>query len=158
MSVQRRKITYQLYPSPEHAVVLSRMLASHQQLYNAALEERISAWRAAGKSISYEDQTKSLTEIRNALPEDWAWLNCSSQQVTLRRLNKAFQAFFLRCRNGQAVSRKKRGSKCWRRACKALRCFTRRQANLRKDQQHQLSARLPAPTPPLRWRRSASRT
>lgn len=29
-------------------------------------------------------------------------MNCSSQQVTLRRLNKAFQAFFARCRKGQA--------------------------------------------------------
>ncbi len=97
-----RKITYKLYPSPKQAAVLTRLLAAHQQLYNAALEERISAWRCSRTSISYEDQTKSLTEVRNALPEDWAWMNCSSQQVTLRRLNKAFQGFFARCKKGQA--------------------------------------------------------
>jgi hypothetical protein len=30
------------------------------------------------------------------LPEDWATANCSSQQITLRRLDKAFKAFFAR--------------------------------------------------------------
>lgn len=101
MTLQRRKITYKLYPTPKQAPVLARMLAAHQQLYNAALEERISAWRNGQHSISYEDQTKSLTLVREQLPEDWAWMNCSSQQVTLRRLNKAFQAFFTRCKKGQ---------------------------------------------------------
>lgn len=101
MTTQRRKVTYKLYPTPKQAAVLGRLLAAHQQLYNAALEERISAWRCARKSISYEDQTASLTAVREALPEDWAWMNCSSQQVTLRRLNKAFQNFFARCRRGQ---------------------------------------------------------
>jgi len=101
MTTQRRKITYQLYPTPQQSEVLARLLAAHQQLYNAALEERISAWRHGNHSISYEDQTSSLTLIRDALPDDWAWMNCSSQQVTLRRLNKAFQAFFVRCKRGQ---------------------------------------------------------
>lgn len=100
MTLQRRKVTYKLYPTPKQAAVLARMLAAHQQLYNAALEERISAWRNGQHSISYEDQTKSLTSVREQLPEDWAWMNCSSQQVTLRRLNKAFQAFFSRCKKG----------------------------------------------------------
>lgn len=102
MTVQRRKVTYKLYPTPRQAAVLERLLAAHQQLYNAALEERISAWRCGRHSISYEDQTKSLTAIRAELPDDWAWMNCSSQQVTLRRLQKAFAAFFARCKKGQA--------------------------------------------------------
>ena len=101
MSAVLRKISYQLYPTPAQVAVLLRLLNMHKQLYNAALEERISAWSRAHKSISYEDQTRSLTEIRQALPADWAWSNCSSQQVTLRRLNKAMQSFFLRCRKGQ---------------------------------------------------------
>lgn len=100
MTLQRRKVTYKLYPTRKQSEVLHRQLVAHQQLYNAALEERISAWRHARKSISYEDQSRSLTDIRAALPGDWAWLNCSSQQVTLRRLNKAFQSFFARCKRG----------------------------------------------------------
>ena len=95
-----RKTTYRLYPTPKQAVALDALLRSHQQLYNAALEERISAWSKAGKSISYADQCKSLTQLRTELPE-WALANCSSQQMTLRRLNKAFAAFFRRVKAGQ---------------------------------------------------------
>lgn len=95
-----RKTTYRLYPTPKQAAVLSELLRSHQQLYNAALEERISAWTKARKSISYADQCKSLTQLRAELPE-WALANCSSQQMTLRRLNKAFAAFFRRVKAGQ---------------------------------------------------------
>ena len=102
MPFKLRKVTYKLYPTPKQATVLVRLLAAHQQLYNAALEERISAWRCARKNIRYEDQTKSLTYVREALPEDWAWMNCSSQQVTLRRLNKAFAAFFSRRKKGKS--------------------------------------------------------
>lgn len=96
-----RKTTYRLYPTPKQTVALDALLRSHQQLYNAALEERISAWSKAGKSISYADQCKSLTVLRRDLPE-WAdAANCSSQQMTLRRLDKAFGAFFRRVKAGQ---------------------------------------------------------
>jgi hypothetical protein len=40
----------------------------------------------------------------------------------------------------QAVSRAKRGSKGWKRRCKALRTFKRHQANRRLDEQHKASA------------------
>jgi len=96
-----RKTTYRLYPTPKQAAALAELLRSHQQLYNAALEERISAWSKAGKSISYADQCKSLTLLRKELPEWREAVNCSSQQMTLRRLDKAFAAFFRRCKSGQ---------------------------------------------------------
>jgi putative transposase len=95
-----RKASYKLYPTPKQALALDALLRSHQQLYNAALEERISAWSKAKKSISYADQCKSLTALRTDLPE-WQLANCSSQQMTLRRLGKAFDAFFRRVKAGQ---------------------------------------------------------
>lgn len=97
---QKRKATYRLYPTPRQEEALGVLLRSHQQLYNAALEERISAWQKSGKSINYAAQCTSLTEIRACLPE-WAEPNCSSQQMTLRRLDKAFSAFFRRVKAGQ---------------------------------------------------------
>ena len=97
---QKRKATYRLYPTPRQSEAMGVLLRSHQQLYNAALEERIDAWQKAGKSISYANQCASLTEIRRALPE-WTEANCSSQQMTLRRLDKAFAAFFRRVKAGQ---------------------------------------------------------
>lgn len=97
---QKRKVTYRLYPTSRQSEALGALLRSHQQLYNAALEERISAWQKARKSIGYADQCASLTEIRRDLPE-WAEINCSSQQMTLRRLDKAFTAFFRRVKSGE---------------------------------------------------------
>jgi putative transposase len=100
--MQQRKATFKLYPSAGQAEGLQRLLRAHKDLWNAALEERIDAWRKARRSISYEDQCKALTQVRAELPEDWATMNCSSQQITLRRLDKAFKAFFARCARGQA--------------------------------------------------------
>ena len=99
-STQKRKVTYRLYPTARQAESLGALLWRHQQLYNAALEERISAYRNAGKSISYAEQCASLTALRSELPE-WAEPNCSSQQMTLRRLDKAYAAFFRRVKAGQ---------------------------------------------------------
>ena len=97
---EKRKVTYRLYPTPTQSEKLTALLRSHQQLYNAALEERIGAWQKARRSINYADQCTSLTQIRRDLPE-WAEPNCSSQQMTLRRLDKAFSAFFRRVKAGQ---------------------------------------------------------
>lgn len=97
-----RKTTWRLYPTAKQAAALGALLRSHQQLYNAALQERIDCYRKTGRSLSYADQCKSLTALRAELPE-WALAaNCSSQQMTLRRLHKAFGAFFRRVKAGQA--------------------------------------------------------
>lgn len=95
-----RRVTYKLYPSRAQAEALERVRELHRQLYNAALEERIDAYRKCGKSIGYVDQCKSLTEIRTAHPE-YLTTSCHAGQVTLKRLDLAFQAFFRRCKNGE---------------------------------------------------------
>ena len=95
-----RRITYKLYPSKAQTAALERLNELHRQLYNAALEERIDAYRKAGISISYAAQCKSLTTIRQ---QDSAYLaiNAQSAQVTLKRLDKTFDAFFRRYKAGQ---------------------------------------------------------
>jgi putative transposase len=98
--LEKRKVSYKLYPSKQQEILLYELLRGHQQLYNAALQERSEAWKKCGKSISYADQCKSLTVIRQSLPE-WTVANCSSQQMTLRRLDKAFKAFFRRIKAGE---------------------------------------------------------
>jgi putative transposase len=47
----------------------------------------------------YEQQCAELTELRR--DSEWRIANCSSEQVTLRRVKKAFDAFFRRCKAGQ---------------------------------------------------------
>ena len=72
---------------------------AHRELYNAALQERRDAWRASRTRISYGDQSAQLSEIR-ALRADQAVWSFSSQQATLRRLNRAFEDFFRRVKAG----------------------------------------------------------
>ena len=97
-----RKVTYRLSPSRTQATALLALLVHHQQLYNAGLEQRIDAYRRRGVSLSYEDQCRELTALRADIPA-WAGANCSSQQITLRRLDKAMKAFFRRVAKGQAA-------------------------------------------------------
>jgi putative transposase len=99
MSPVHRRFTYRLYPSATQVAVLERLCALHRALYNAALQERIDAYRLAGKSIGYAAQCKSLTRIRRENPEYLA-LNAQSLQVTLKRLDEAFQHFFRRVKEG----------------------------------------------------------
>jgi putative transposase len=75
---------------------------AHRELYNAALQERRDAWSHASKiRISYGDQSAQLTEMRAARPDQAVW-SFSSQQATLRRLNKAFAGFFRRVKAAKA--------------------------------------------------------
>ena len=70
-----------------------------RDLYNAALQHRISLYRDAGQSIGLLEQSRQLTEARE-LPEVKACLR-SIQQDALERLDLAFKAFFRRCQQGQ---------------------------------------------------------
>jgi putative transposase len=97
--MQRRKVTYKLYQTVAQATKLADLLRHHKDLYNAALQHRISAWRLAGIAISYERQCAELAELRRDPERRIA--NCSSEQVTLRRVKKAFDGFFRRCKAGQ---------------------------------------------------------
>lgn len=100
ISMERRKVTFKLYPSAREAERLTQRVQLHCELYNAALQERIEAYRKAGKSISYYDQQNVLPEIKAARPE-LVELGSHALQQTLRRLDLAFQAFFRRVKAGQ---------------------------------------------------------
>lgn len=78
------------------------MLADHCDLYNAALQERRDAYRHGSKTrVRYGDQSGQLTAIRAADQGGQGRWSFSSQQATLRRLNKAFEAFFRRVKAGE---------------------------------------------------------
>jgi putative transposase len=92
---------FRLRPTARQHVALGQCLASHRELYNAALQERRDAWQMRGTGISYGDQSAQLKEIRQVRPDAAVW-SFSSQQATLRRLNRAFAAFYRRVKVGQA--------------------------------------------------------
>jgi putative transposase len=96
----RRSYVFRLRPTARQHVALGRCLASHRELYNAALQERRDAWRLGRIGVSYGDQSAQLKDIRAVRPDVAAW-SFSSQQATLRRLNRAFAGFFRRVHAGQ---------------------------------------------------------
>ncbi len=98
--MERRKVTFKLYPNAREAERLTAWVRLHCELYNAALQERIETYRKAGKSIGYYDQQNVLPEIKAARPE-FVELGSHALQQTLRRLDLAFQAFFRRVKAGQ---------------------------------------------------------
>lgn len=69
-------------------------------LYNAALQERISAYQKHKISITKFDQYKSLTEIRQHDPAH-ASIPAVIQRSTLERLDNAFKGFFSRVKKGE---------------------------------------------------------
>ena len=64
-------VTYRhlLRPTSGQRVRLDALLEMQRQLYNAALEERIGAWRRCVKTITRFDQFRSLTMIRADDPD-----------------------------------------------------------------------------------------
>ncbi|MFD8725634.1 RNA-guided endonuclease InsQ/TnpB family protein [Streptomyces sp. NPDC059629] len=97
-----RAYKFLLRPTVRQAQALREMLADHCSMYNGALQERRDAYRHVSKTgIRYGDQSAQLKEIRAFDPERQGRWSFSSQQATLRRLDKAFQAFFRRVKAGQ---------------------------------------------------------
>ncbi|MFI7449144.1 helix-turn-helix domain-containing protein [Nonomuraea sp. NPDC049714] len=90
----RRSFRFVLRPTARQVAALAACLEDHRQLYNAALEHRRAAYAKAGVSIRYGDQSAELKHIRGDDPDGQGRWSFSSQQATLRRLDKAFPAFF----------------------------------------------------------------
>src|SRR5947209_3509579 len=95
-----RTYRYRLYPNAKQARALNAQLAFACDLYNAALEQRITAWRLQRRHISLYDQILDLTELRAAGlgPRGMA---CHAQRDPLHRVGRAFDSFFRRLKAGE---------------------------------------------------------
>jgi putative transposase len=97
----RRSFKFVLRPTAGQGRLLTEMLADHCSLYNGALEERRTAYRQCHVTVTYPMQSAQLKDIRGFDPDRQGRWSFSSQQATLRRLDKAMQAFFRRVKAGQ---------------------------------------------------------
>ena len=98
--MELRKITYRMYPGTVQIEKLEELLGLHQRVYNTALEERIRVYGETCKSLSFAAQCKELTTWRKQC-EALAAVNAQSLQVTLKRLDLAYAAFFRRAKAGE---------------------------------------------------------
>jgi len=91
---------FRLYPTKSQAETLECQLALCAELYNAALQERRDAWKLNRVSVSFYDQSKQLPEIKKLRP-DLAGVNSNAVEDVLKRVDKAFKAFFRRVKRGE---------------------------------------------------------
>jgi putative transposase len=97
----RKSYKYRIYPSKTSQQILNNQLELCRQLYNAALEQRISAYKSVNKrNIFYYDQQNELPDLKDAFPE---YKEVFSQSLlgVLKTLDTAYQNFFRRVKAGQ---------------------------------------------------------
>ena len=70
------------------------------EISNAALDERKSAYRMAGVSLSYQHQCAELPECKEVRPE-LSQVPSQVLQDVVKRVDLAFDAFFQRVEHGQ---------------------------------------------------------
>ena len=117
MNEVNRKVTYKLYPNKAQASALREMLVLHQRLYNNCLEQRKWAWEWRKRIEKYRDlteeelkrfrrtcsfygQVSQLKDIRAVFP-DYKAIPYKSSKATFQRLDRAYQNFFRRLREGK---------------------------------------------------------
>src|SRR6478609_2041474 len=89
-----------LRPTPAQERALDEVLWRCRDLYNTALEQRITAHQRRRVSVSRFQQEAELKAIRAAFPEYEA-IHSHVLQDVLARLDKTYQAFFRRVQAGE---------------------------------------------------------
>jgi putative transposase len=91
---------FRMYPNKQQEALLDVTLETCRHLYNAALADRKNSYEQEGISRSYEDQAAILTLEKKDNPYLKGVFSQVPQDV-LRRLDKAFRAFFRRVKAGE---------------------------------------------------------
>ena len=103
------------YLSGAGHIRLDDVLSQQCLLYNAALEERTTAWKQHQMRISFAEQSRSLTAIRSDFPGIEGSLHRRIQDATLKRLDRAFAAFHRRVQAGEAAGHPRfKSSRRWK--------------------------------------------
>lgn len=95
-----RSYRYSMRPTQAQARTLAVWLGLTRELYNAALQERRDAWVKQRVRVSLYDQMAQLPAVRSERPE-FTLIPIVVLRGVLRRLDRAFAAFFRRCKNGE---------------------------------------------------------
>lgn len=84
-----------LFPTKSQARKLDEQLDEHRHLYNSCLSIKKNSWENEKINVTCFKLIKSKVKSHKNIS------NYSSMQQTVRRLDKAFQAFFRRIKNGE---------------------------------------------------------
>ena len=93
---------YRIYPNKEQEILIQKTFGCTRFVYNKYLAERISAYESNLKSLNYNDNAKSLTELKKEL--DWLKeVDSSCLQQSLKDLDQAYKNFFRGVKLGQNI-------------------------------------------------------
>lgn len=95
----RKTYKYRIYANREVLGKAERWLSLCRRLYNTALEQRIMIYHQNKGCISRYDQIKQLPELKVGFPE-YQEVGSQVLQGVLEQLDKAYQNFFRRVKNG----------------------------------------------------------
>src|SRR5215470_17969523 len=90
--IGRKTFKEKLRPTPAQARALDEVLWRCRDLYNVALEQRITAYQRRHISLSRFEQEAELMALRAEFPE-YAAIHSHILQDVLARLDKTYQAF-----------------------------------------------------------------
>ena len=107
-----RPFKFRFYPDEKQTALLEQTLSSCCFLYNSALQERKYAYEYHQK-LSSNDQINELPQAKKAFPE-FRGIHSQVLQDVIRRLDKSFQGFFGRVKNGDKKAGYPRYKPAWR--------------------------------------------
>ena len=90
---------YRIYPNKQQEILINKNIGCVRFVFNHYLAERINSYKEEQKSLSYNDNAKNLTQLK----KEYIWLKeveSTSLQQTLKDLDKAYQNFFRRVKQG----------------------------------------------------------
>ena len=96
----RKAYKYRLYPTKEQREKIQFTLERCRLLYNRLLGERRFAYEADKTTLNYYDQANTLNERKKYIPV-LKQVHSQVLQDVVKRLDKAFQAFFRRVKAGE---------------------------------------------------------
>jgi putative transposase len=96
----RKTFKEKLRPTAAQERALDAVVWRCRDLYNTALEHRITAYRRTGVSVSRYEQEAELKAIRAEFPE-YAAIHSHVLRDVLARLDRTYQAFFRRVMAGE---------------------------------------------------------
>lgn len=95
-----KTFNYKLKPTPDQEEAMAFVVRRCRELYNAALQERKEAWEKCGVNITVASQSAQLPGVKEARPE-YRDIHSQVLQDVLTRLDRGFQAFFLRVKSSE---------------------------------------------------------
>ena len=95
----KKTYEYRAYPTTKQQKLFTVWLALLRSLYNQALAWRIEAYQATGLTVKWTTQANALPDFKHE-SEAYAGLHSDVLQDAMRRLDKAYKAFFRRVKTG----------------------------------------------------------